>query len=71
MPKGVKEKLSQVDRENLYDAIHELSGAIQEAKAGTDTARELIPFVSASLTQTDNIRPRQTRLRFLYSKAFA
>jgi hypothetical protein len=63
-------RFSNKDRERFRDVIVELSSVISDAKDGSRTPKDLAPFVGASLTQTDNIRPRQVRLHTIYDRAF-
>jgi uncharacterized protein with ParB-like and HNH nuclease domain len=63
--------LNAAERNGLRDAVQRLSDAIEMAKAGDAVPKNLQTFVASSLTQTDNIRPRQERLRVLYQRAFS
>ena len=66
-----KKALNAAERADLSDAVRRLSDAIKKAKEGDAIPNNLQVFVAASLTQTDNIRPRQERLRALYQRAFS
>jgi Protein of unknown function DUF262 len=64
-------KLTRVDAESVQDAVRILSNALEVAidqEDGTPAAYQ--EFVAACLRQTDNLRPRQTRLEAIYRKAF-
>ena len=63
-------RISRAEREKFRDAIVDLSNAVNEAKDEQSVPDNLLPFVSASLTQTDNIRPRVTRFEAIYNRAF-
>lgn len=64
-------RLSANDREGLETAVRKLSEVISEARAEEgETPKALRSFVAACLRQTDNVKPRTTRLCTLYNKAF-
>ncbi|GLH78993.1 hypothetical protein SSBR45G_39020 [Bradyrhizobium sp. SSBR45G] len=65
-----KKSLNAAERADLSDAVRRLSDAIEKAKEGDAIPNSLQTFVAASLTQTDNIKPRQDRFRVLYHRAF-
>lgn len=65
-----KKTLNAAEREGLADAVQRLSDTIEKAREGDAIPNSLKGFVGASLTQTDNIKPRQERLRVLYQRAF-
>lgn len=66
-------RLTKSEGERIRDAVLSLSEVIVLAK--DENAEESVPedlekFVAACLRQTDNIRPRQTRLTEIYTRAF-
>lgn len=64
-------KLTKAEQESLSDAVQVLSDAVQTAKKEEEsTSKEYERFVIACLRQTDNLRPRQTRLEAIYRLAF-
>ncbi len=64
-------RLSADDRDGLAAAVRDLSEVISAARAEeAETPKSLQSFVAACLRQTDNVKPRATRLRTLYNKAF-
>ena len=65
-----KKALNASERANLSDAVLRLSEAIEKEREGDAIPASSQGFVAASLTQTDNIKPRQERLRALYHRAF-
>lgn len=65
-----KGRLTAGERERLNAAIRKLSNLVTSAKAGEPVPQVYERFVTACLRQTDNLRPRQTRLDFLYQEAF-
>jgi hypothetical protein len=66
-----KKALNAAERASLSDAVRRLSDIIEAARAGDAIPGGVQGFVAASVTQTDNIRPRQERLRVLYHRAFS
>ena len=65
-----KRALSRDDRIALAEAVHELSAKVEATRAGEDVPKTFGGFVTASLQQTDNIKPRTDRLNALYKAAF-
>lgn len=65
-----KKKLSAEEGHTLREAAEELSSVIEAFKSGAAVPNADAAFVSASLRQTDNIKPRTIRLKRLYEKAF-
>jgi hypothetical protein len=63
-------ELSKAERISLVEAAQKLSALIEEGRQGQQLAARAESFVSACLRQTDNIKPRQERLRYLYQQAF-
>lgn len=71
LPTPARGVLSREDRDGLQDAVRRLSTAVTNAKAKeADSAKTYEPFVNACLQQTDNLRPRETRFRTIYSVSF-
>ena len=68
-----KSRLPTQERETLASAVRRLSELIALAKAEDENAvpKSHQRFVLACLSQTDNLKPRQTRLEKLYNIAFA
>lgn len=66
-PRG---KISPREIEDLRDAVITLSDMIKASRNEENVPKRFVPFVNACLRQTDNIRPRETRLKFLYAEAF-
>lgn len=54
----------------LSEAAYTLSEKIERARAHESVPESYVKFVSACLTQTDNIKPRETRFRALYRATF-
>jgi hypothetical protein len=68
-----KGAITDAERLKIFETIITLSEAIQNFLADDDDHEvpdSLIPFVSASLRQTDNIKPRTLRLETIYTRAF-
>jgi hypothetical protein len=65
-----KGRFPKKDITSLRDAALELSDKITAAKHDQEIARGDVSFVNACLRQTDNIKPREIRLRRLYKDAF-
>jgi len=65
-------KLTRTDRVGLRDAVLRLSDVVSAAKGAeaSDVPRRYESFVAACLRQTDNLRPRRTRLSTIYGAAF-
>lgn len=63
-------KMSGQAQESLGNAMRKLSDIITSSKQDNHVPKNFERFVSASLRQTDNIRPRHTRLELLYKEAF-
>lgn len=66
-------RMSSTERESLADAVLRLSQLVTIAKTDSE---EGVPakhqrFVAACLRQTDNVRPRRTRLEKIYTTAYA
>jgi hypothetical protein len=64
-------QISENERGRLGQAVIFLSDTLRAFSDGEQALDpEVTPFVEASLRQTDNLKPRQTRLRFIYERAF-
>jgi hypothetical protein len=61
-----KKSLTKDEKISLAKAVAELSAAIENKEFNPEYAE----FVAACLRQTDNIKPRETRLGTIYMKAF-
>jgi hypothetical protein len=71
LPTPATGRLPQADAEGVQEAVTTLSNALEVAidqEEGTPEAYQ--EFVAACLRQTDNLRPRQTRLEAIYRKSF-
>lgn len=66
-----KRPLKTKEQLNLRTAVRDLSERIEAARLEERIPATYERFVASCLRQTDNLRPRQTRLRFLYGKAFS
>ncbi len=62
--------LTNNERLSLADAVLRLSDLIGAGRDAEPIPAAYTNFVAACLRQTDNIKPRQVRLRGLYSRAF-
>lgn len=65
-----KKMLPRIEKQSLLSAVGKLSERIVFARDGEPVPRKYEKFVNACLRQTDNIRPRQTRLEGIYNEAF-
>lgn len=65
-----KKRLTADERHNLKMGVLQLSEKLGDARRHEPVPEKYSPFVAACLRQTDNLRPRQTRLQFIYSQAF-
>jgi hypothetical protein len=63
-------RLTKAERLSLSEAADDLSEIIALGRTHESVPRRYTSFVAACLRQTDNIKPRQERLRFLYDRAF-
>lgn len=63
-----KKKLTRSDRENMAQALFKLSDLVSAGRAGEAVPSKYQNFVTACLSQTDNIQPRQRRLATIYSE---
>lgn len=70
LPSPKSKKLEVKARRGLSQAVEKLSILIVNAKDGMEVPKKYLKFVSACLTQTDNIHPRETRFAVLYEEAF-
>jgi uncharacterized protein DUF262 len=62
--------LSRSDEAGLREAVLKLSDQVSRAKQEESIPDAYERFVAACLQQTDNLRPRQTRLNEIYKRAF-
>jgi hypothetical protein len=62
--------LSVPERKKLHEEVRRLSAIVAAARKGQEVGGHNTAFVNASLSQTDNLRPRRQRLRTIYSRAF-
>ncbi|MBI5618444.1 MAG: DUF262 domain-containing protein [Gammaproteobacteria bacterium] len=68
-----KKPLTKDERSSLADAIKVLSEHFETARSEEEeeqVPKAYLAFVNASLSQTDNIRPRQERFSAIYKEAF-
>ncbi len=63
------DRLASHERLKLREVISKLSDVVNDARDDI-VRRGYGQFVAASLTQTDNIKPRNTRLEAIYTRAF-
>lgn len=66
-----KRSLTRDERIALREAVESLSEKVELARGEEEVPRSYLNFVTASLRQTDNIKPRTDRLNALYKAAFA
>ena len=67
------DRLNAGEMASVASAVRDLSEVVERAKAesqGWRPSERLASFVTACLRQTDNLRPRETRLEVVYSRAF-
>ena len=65
-----RKPLSRDERISLREAVESLSSRMEAAREGGDVPPRVAAFVNACSRQTDNIKPRETRFKVLYSTAF-
>ena len=63
-------RLTRDERESLDGAVRKLSEIVSQARDEEEVPKRYEQFITACLRQTDNLRPRQTRLRTVYQTAF-
>ena len=68
--KTPRKGLNKDERLSLVGAVQKLSDLIAEGREGVPLSGHDDTLVNACLRQTDNIKPRQERLTFLYQTAF-
>ena len=68
--KTSRKRLSRNERLSLVEAVQKLSDLIADVRQGVPLSGDAKALVNACLRQTDNIKPRQVRLTFLYKTAF-
>ena len=66
-----RKELNKAQRLSLIEAVQNLSDLIEAGREGAPLSSNAEGFVNACLRQTDNIKPRQDRLKFLYERAFS
>ena len=66
-----KGAITQRERNKLRDGVVALSEAVLDARRDELINRRYEQFITASLSQTDNIKPRAARFETLYRLAFA
>lgn len=65
-----KKALTESEVLNFGEVLEKLSEVIASARSQNTVATRYQKFVAACLRQTDNIKPRTERFRFLYSEVF-
>ncbi|SUS07608.1 conserved hypothetical protein [uncultured Defluviicoccus sp.] len=65
-----RKKLNAGESQSLREATQRLSTSISSHKRGEQVPKSHAAFIAASISQTDNIRPRTDRLKKLYEEAF-
>lgn len=70
LPSSEVHSLSSPERGAFRETIIQLSSVIASARKGEPVGEHNSAFVNASLSQTDNIRPRRQRLSTIYKRAF-
>jgi hypothetical protein len=65
-----RKELNRAARLSLTEAVQKLSNLIEAGRENVPLRAEAEVFVNACLRQTDNIKPRQDRLNYLYENAF-
>ena len=62
--------LSRDGRLSLREAVESLSSRVEAAREGGAVPPRFATFINACSRQTDNIEPRETRFKVLYTTAF-
>ena len=57
-----KKRIKNGEKSNLIETVRDLSAVIEAARNGDEIPHKFSSFVSACLRQTDNYRPRMTRI---------
>lgn len=70
LPESPRKALTANDRRKLNEAVRKLSEVIVAYREEEVITAKYETFVAACIGQTDNIRPRNVRLRALYEAAF-
>lgn len=65
-----RKSLSRDELAKLHEAAQSLSEKIELGRAKEPIPESYAKFVAACLTQTDNIKPRRERFKFLYNATF-
>jgi Protein of unknown function DUF262 len=68
--KTSRKEINKSQRLSLAEAVQRLSDLIEAGREGAPLSPNAEDFVNACLRQTDNIKPRNDRLRYLYERAF-
>ena len=69
LPRAGTERLAAPEREAFKKAITYLSDVVADGRKD-EIRRGFAGFIGASVRQTDNIKPRQTRIATIYNRAF-
>lgn len=70
LPRPQNAVLSKAEIDSLQATVRDLSNVLEGAREGGEVSPDLRNFVTACLRQTDNVRPRRTRLETIYLDAF-
>lgn len=65
-----KKPLTSSEKISLREAVGDLSDMVEIARAEGEIPKAYAAFVAGALRQTDNIKPRNSRLRTVYKAAF-
>jgi hypothetical protein len=65
-----KKPLNENERRGLRETVADLTEVLIQVRQDAPVPDRWVPFVNASLSQTDNIQPRRTRLKQIYELAF-
>jgi hypothetical protein len=65
-----RKELNRGARLSLTEAVQKLSNLIEAGRESVPLRADAEVFVNACLRQTDNIKPREDRLKYLYENAF-
>jgi hypothetical protein len=63
-------KLTKMELEQLQGTVVDLSRVVEVARESGEPPAGFLNFVNACLRQTDNLKPRQTRVETIYKSAF-
>lgn len=70
LPTAATGRMTRAEIEGLGNGISTLSQVLEAAKDGSPVSESRTAFVAACLRQTDNLRPRQTRMEAIYRVSF-